>query len=212
MSSAGPSSRSPSLPRSSLHSAHPQSPDLLCHGIQTRTASDSHSQLSSTQRADLGLLSGAPRSSISADIEQLQAASEQQSKQLRPSSAGSSGPTAATAANESSSHSASSAPRTKPPPLPAPVAVYRMRDDDDDDDEDEDEEDEEEEGAGKIDELELITEEQVFAAAHDSFDDDQSLNAAPMNARRMSLLASAPPGSSISSSLSLGYSPLSASM
>ena len=211
VSNAGPSSRSPSLPRSSLQSANPQSPDLLCHGIQTRTASDSQSQTSSTQRADLGLLSGTTRSSISADIEQPLAVREQQSKQLRPSSAGSSCPTAVTAADDSTSHSASA--RTKPPPLTAPIAVYRMRDDeDDDDDEEEEEEEEDEEEEGKFDELELITEEQVFAAAHDSFDDDQSLNAAPMNARRMSLLASAPPGSSISSSLSLGDSPLSASM
>lgn len=216
--SAHPHSHSASLPQS----PSPQSPDVMCHGLETRPPSDSQSQSSSRQRADTGstgLLVGNKRSSLSADMEQLHAVydlhnhsviqtttSYTQQQQQPPSSNATTD-----IATDDSSHSRSASPddqtiplNSAPASIPAPIAVYRLRDDDDDDDDDSDGDETEED---KIEELELITEEQVFAAARESFDDDQSLNTAPINARRISLLASAPPGASISSSLSSLDSP-----
>lgn len=166
-------------------------------------------------------MTGNTRSSLSTDLEQLHAVYEQQQhdSQCPPSQQHKGNlhiasytqlqqPLSHTALASDDSSSRSASPdddkANLPPPQPAPVAVYRFRDDDDDDSEGEEEEED-----GKIDELELITEEQVFSAASDSFDDDPSLNTAPMTARRISLLASAPPGASISSSLSSLDSPYS---
>ena len=210
VSSHSPASHTTSLPRSALGSLRSKSPDLLCHGLETRTTSSSQSQSSFGQHSDGGLLPNNTRSSLSTDGRAtLHGVHEQQPEQplsalvLHPRS------TVPKPSHAQQQPQLSSLDHEKPiisPANPAPVAVYRMRDDDDDDEDSDDEEDDEEE-RGKIDELELITEEQVFAAAHDSFNDEQSINTAPLDARRISLLASAPPGASISSSLSSADSP-----
>ena len=225
VSSHAASVRSASLPSSAVQSPNPQSPDVLCHGLQTRTTSESQSDSSSCpQTADgNGLLTGNKRSSLSTDMEQLQAVYEQQHDSLCPLPPHHSltavpatfcqrqlhaASLAVDAADEFNSRSASPDELDRPylpPPPPAPIAVYRLRDDDDD--EDDDSEGDEADEDGKLDELELISEEQVFAAARDSFDDDQSISTAPIGTRRISLLASAPPGASISSSLSSLDSP-----
>ena len=68
------------LPSSHLpsHSADLQSSTAaLCHGVDTRAASSSQSQSSLGPRAEMGLLTGNKRSSLSHDVEQLHAVCEQ---------------------------------------------------------------------------------------------------------------------------------------